>query len=322
MAVISDDFVNGGVTLEFSEMDEATLLHWTGISREAQGEYIRRFVPTKRYNPDQHLASRFNKYHDPHSGKFASHGGSGGYVPGQWKTGTREDAVDVATEQMFQTLWSRRGDADAHAEFGEDMFHDEDRVRNVARQAAERSLGKTAWALTNGPHRITGTNGKPDLKLAEHVDDLQARFPAQGSIHIHSDNTLPSWVNGETDLATGHIRLQRSLGNRKGFPGEEPDWAIPMAGKVSNREYILTHEWGHRLEADAMKSKQGGPDHIVYKLFDVRIAARKAGGLSTYGDSDDHEGFAESFAEWALSRGRTTNPAARVYAETFGWEAR
>ena len=72
--------------------------------------------------------------------------------------------------------------------------------------------------------------------------------------------------------------------------------------------YTLAHEFGHAITPwNRMRS-------ITREWSAVGFY------FSHYGQSDPAEGFAEAFAEFYLSEGKTINPAARAYAVDFGWE--
>jgi hypothetical protein len=85
-----------------------------------------------------------------------------------------------------------------------------------------------------------------------------------------------------------------------------------MPEKLSTKSvrYVITHEYGHAL---MFQHGHGGKARRLY--------GEKVSGMSFYGESDYLEAYAEAFAEWALSGGKTTNVAARRYAEEFGWQA-
>lgn len=84
-------------------------------------------------------------------------------------------------------------------------------------------------------------------------------------------------------------------------------------GNTKNMDYVLTHEYGHHV--DFSKNVQGGT-HKAHPLT-KDPAFNKA--MSIYGKTNPIESYAESFAEWHYSRGRTTNPAAIAMARYEGW---
>lgn len=122
----------------------------------------------------------------------------------------------------------------------------------------------------------------------------------------------------------------------KGFTmpvGNAPD----VGGKLSV-EYTITHEYGHLTEFahDILIPGEAKPltaAGLAVKLSSPALksnAAFKAAnklaanlpphsGLSEYGKSNAHEAYAECFAEFTLTGGKTTNPVAQAYAKEFGW---
>lgn len=84
-------------------------------------------------------------------------------------------------------------------------------------------------------------------------------------------------------------------------------------GNSKNMDYLLSHEYGHHVDFSRHVT---GDTHTAHPLTKdpVFMAA-----LSTYGKKSPVEAYAESFAEWNYSRGRTKNPAAIAMAKYEGW---
>lgn len=87
-------------------------------------------------------------------------------------------------------------------------------------------------------------------------------------------------------------------------------------GDTDNMDYLLTHEYGHHLDFD--RHSNNGYSYDQHPMYD-NYAFRSH--LSDYGQSDSKgvEAYAETFAEWHHSGGRTDNPAARAMARYEGW---
>lgn len=77
---------------------------------------------------------------------------------------------------------------------------------------------------------------------------------------------------------------------------------------------VLTHEFGHSLDAGLVSEDRQRSSEADKALLDNPSA-------STYGRSDPHEAYAEAFAQWELSSGKTTDPLAQALAKTEGWKA-
>lgn len=90
-------------------------------------------------------------------------------------------------------------------------------------------------------------------------------------------------------------------------PGLEPDVLMPAAATNRTR-YGVAHEWGHTV--DRRTSTQAAIDHD-------RVLGMS--GMSTYGRSDKYESYAEAFAEWSLTGGRSESPAVSYFSETYNW---
>lgn len=98
----------------------------------------------------------------------------------------------------------------------------------------------------------------------------------------------------------------------------EDGFQMPSAktGRTDSMEYLLMHEYGHQV--DFSKHSKGGYSYETHPMY--RNPAFKE-SLSTYGLSDSRgvEAYAETFAEWNYSGGKTRNPAAIAMARYEGW---
>lgn len=92
-------------------------------------------------------------------------------------------------------------------------------------------------------------------------------------------------------------------------------YLMPSArsGNTKNMDYLLTHEYGHHVD---FSKHVDGDNHSASPLYGDP-AFKTA--LSTYGKKSPIEAYAEAFAEWHYTRGRTQNPAAVALARYEGW---
>jgi hypothetical protein len=92
-------------------------------------------------------------------------------------------------------------------------------------------------------------------------------------------------------------------------------YLMPSAhtGNTKNMDYLMTHEYGHQVDFSRHVT---GDTHTATALWSDPAFKNS---LSTYGQKSPVEGYAEAFAEWNYSRGRTTNPAAIALARQEGW---
>ena len=114
-----------------------------------------------------------------------------------------------------------------------------------------------------------------------------------------------AFVGGSTETDTRQIVL-----NEKAFttPGQG-GIGMPVAERTQGWAYTLVHEYGH------------ASDPVMGQPIEFILWAGTSKSLSQYGQTDPAEAYAEAFAEWILSKGHTTNVAARQYARMLGWTA-
>lgn len=223
------------------------------------------------------------------------------YSPGAW-------ALQVDNEERIQETAAQMRKA------GSPLSDDE--ILVMARMFIEETAEENQRRYQNGPHEVTFTGdltAEQQQTFLNNVDIMQSKFPANRNLRIRVDPSteFDYGVGGETTLATGYMRINEKTLRQKTWPG------MPVSSTVSSNLYVLAHEWGH-----AFPTKEDARETHVHN------AAIKAGGMSRYGTSGidgvlaPAEGYAEAFAEWSLSDGKTTNAAAREYARRFKWSER
>jgi hypothetical protein len=227
---------------------------------------------------------------------------SDGYAPGQWQ-------LQTDNEQRIAEIQNSLKQA------APDMS--DEQARTMAEKFLAGTANDTDTNYLNGPHEVLFTGNLSDEKqklFLGYIDQMQSKFPAGRNLAIR---VAPSdefgWgVGGETTLGTGYIRINEKVLLQDFWPG------MPVSKDVPSALYVLAHEWGH-----AFPSKEQARNTHVHN------DAVKSGGMTRYGthggkDAEGHaaEGYAEAFAEWSLSNGKTTNKAAQEYAKRFGWGER
>ncbi len=227
---------------------------------------------------------------------------SDGYAPGQWQQATGTD--DLLAEMFDEIKKINPALSDQEA-------------REFAKKFVEGTTDDNQVRFKNGPHEVIFAGKLSPEKQQQflgYVDHMQSKFPADRELAIR---VAPSrefgWdVGGETTIATGHMRINERVMTQKIWSG------MPVSSDVPSALYVLAHEWGH-----AFPNKGDARNTHVHK------DAVKAGGMTKYGThggdgEEGHaaEGYAEAFAEWSLTEGKTTNPAALEYAKRFNWEER
>ncbi len=224
-----------------------------------------------------------------------------GYRPGFWALHTD---LEERIEETFQQL----------KEAGSPLPDPE--LRGMARMFIEGTVEEKDRIYRNGPFEVTFSGNLSEERkrtFLDNVDIMQTKFPANRNLRIRVDPSTEFGYNvgGETTLATGYMRINEKTLQQKTWPG------MPISSTVSSNLYVLAHEWGHAF-----------PEKEEAREKHVHNAAIEAGGMSRYGTSGvdgvlaPAEGYAEAFAEWSLSDGKTTNPAAQEYARRFKWGER
>lgn len=227
-----------------------------------------------------------------------------GYSPGQWQ-------VHTDVEERIREM--------------------QDNIRKINpalsdrenREFAEKLVGGTTddgeVIYRNGPHEIIfagqGTlSPEKQQEFLGYVDHMQSKFPANRELAIRvAPSSEFGWdVGGETTISTGHIRINERVLTQQIWPG------MPVSKDVPSALYVLAHEWGHAF-----------PDKADARNTHTHKHAVAAGGMTRYGthggdgpEGHAAEGYAEAFAEWSLSNGKTTNKAAQEYALAFRWKER
>jgi hypothetical protein len=217
------------------------------------------------------------------------------YKPGNWKRFDDKEALITEMEARLRKALPKGDTTD---------------VRAMAKEFIDETTEENDLEYRNGPHvlRFTGDLTEEQRKtFMGHVDELESQAPTGRNMHINiaAASTFDSDTGGETTLATGYMRINENVIKRKTWPG------MPASSDVSSALYVLAHEWGH-----SFPTKEEARDQAVYR---EAIAAR---GMTRYGKTAPEESYAEAFAEWFLTKGKTTNPAALVYAKHFGWRKR
>lgn len=229
------------------------------------------------------------------------------YQPGQWQTMDRETSIRKYLDDFLRTT---------PPDFVARYYPTPQAQRAYAEQIIPGGV------VVNGPHRITIATPAPvsDSAMAEltrTLDQLMTRYPVRASIPYHTklsivpDNEIHPYL-GQSINRTPYITLSDAV-----FDGsvDRAFYTIasnkmPAFTKTPPTRYILAHEWGHTISLVH-------PDQMADAYETVR--AGKVTGMSEYGLEDMQEAFAEAFAEWFITEGKTRNPAARYYALKFGW---
>ena len=258
----------------------------------------------KAYNPDQERDE---------DGRFAFGGGSGGRL-----------SADALHEHAAAEL--RQVNPNAKPEL----------VKTYAEMMGYDKPGRDYWKTSEG-HLVVFDNLKncsdADKKaLVDHLGELQKAYPDGSKMvvvqddrsfeigHAARSNGDPTAESTKGALAScwgGLINLRESLVNgerdAKFRDDAQRGFFSPIATQSSASEYCLTHEYGHSLDQSLRGDSDQGSVGATARVLADHWAS------SDYGSTNDYEKFAEAFAEYHLSEGKTGDPLALALARDQGW---
>jgi hypothetical protein len=166
-------------------------------------------------------------------------------------------------------------------------------------------------------------NDEVKKEIYKTVAELQTHFPVEeASIifddnafqeiadrhNIDSSNTLAFCYTGEPKIT---FNMQESLGR------EDDVWGGERSGSKANwLVHTIVHEWGHAL--DKRSENKILDDKLEHEKKDS--AKWISEGQTEYGMTNTFESYADAFAEWFFSGGKTSFPHVREMASEHGWD--
>jgi hypothetical protein len=225
------------------------------------------------------------------------------YRPGAWRQVTLEEQVATLAKDMY--------DGALEVEPG----YDKAELRKLCMDFALEQIPagvRGRIILRNGPATIQSSHpnvGRTELEaVAEQVDDMASRFPVTGRMMIgiveDGFGMSDERADGQTVHGEAFIQLKGKVWREHKTAA---DGFMPAQDHHERWQYTLAHEWGHAIDhADGLRQM-------------MAAFSDDSPHLSAYGESSPREAYAEAFAEWYLTKGHTTNKAARFYAKEFGW---
>lgn len=192
--------------------------------------------------------------------------------------------------------------------------------------AADRNIIKNGIILQNGPVQVRfyASGAKiPDAKkkeLLELIEALQLSNPVPSeklAINIGSTSTRKyGWaeIGGEQMWITPQTILTDTVEKTR----QEGKFKMPVLLTSPQRDYTLTHEWGHLI--DANPNPYGGGQNATTSAAIARLKRQFPDSFkSEYSGKNSKEFYAEMFTEWYLSKGKTENELVQAMAKEFGW---
>lgn len=226
------------------------------------------------------------------------------FRPGNWTTVT-DDNLDAVVDQ-----WTGLSPENSALS------------RQAAGDVLRRVLGQSQRAVLNGDVLVVDPVGVGDEAfdvLRDQVDAVRAYMKQAGqSIMVHPHRMKSGYLGDCTmvrhELARQTIRVD--VNNLESAKMLATDGWKQASVPIEQRRWTIVHEWGHAVDRAYF---DGAPRNMIFGKWKNK-ADEIGEGLSRYGKTDKYEGFAESFADWFTSGGKSTNPATQAYAKYYGWE--
>lgn len=252
-------------------------------------------------------------------------GGTAGWTPGGWKKGDPNKAVEQSKKSMRDA--ADRAVAEGYPR-GE-----------VMRQLREIIGGmKPPRAFyENGDHRIiVDTDEQFDIgPMLQLLDKLATDYPIpQDRVPLTMViGQLPEGVGGETLFPTAQMTINQDSFSKNPADYGRPGHFYPNQRRVPVTEWVITHEWGHVITPThsflEMAQTQATMHPMLWRMAfknqypdssDLDFWDSRAGRMPVYAASDPGEAYAEAFAEWVTTGGRTNNQVVKDYAARYHWK--
>lgn len=201
-----------------------------------------------------------------------------------------------------------------------------------ANELAEEFLDNT-WDYS-GPNNTTvisetkfqGSKSEPPNPeslntVLDALSKCQKQTPVDGLVVEFSDRPFRE-ENVQKEAKGFVVRGTKKINMKPGFLDGPPSSFRSADGHFmpeykntkNNLEYYITHEYGHVVD----NRSQGFRGEVVEDRS-VLDSSGSSNSLSKYGQTSDMEAYAESYAEWSLSDGESSNEAATYFADKYGW---
>jgi hypothetical protein len=172
--------------------------------------------------------------------------------------------------------------------------------------------------LVNGPLELRLFNKGMEVpkenidEILDHLDGLQVTNPKSEQVFLtigEGKAGAYGWavVDGQDIwLAPKTAKLDK--------PNPESGGSFKMPALATTKQYLytLTHEWGHHIDVRG----QAAVTRRITALKKRFPDAFKSG----YSGENRYEFYAEMFAEYYLTGGKTTNELVQAMAQEFGWK--
>ena len=200
-------------------------------------------------------------------------------------------------------------------------YDDPSRVQEIADRVTDRTRefdgpnGTVVRVMFNDasqqvdPAKMNEALGAIDtVQKLNPVKDLVVHFgdqPFRDEAAIIDGGAMGFVIRGEKTINMRPGLVEQGVVTERPDPGH----FMPSYESASPLTYYVTHEYGHVLD----RRSSGAQDD--YALFQ----SGAIDSVSEYGRTNGAETWAESYTEWALTGGRTSNPASQYFADKYFW---
>lgn len=149
-------------------------------------------------------------------------------------------------------------------------------------------------------------------KILATLDDLHTRFPPKSDVPTTvfidniDDGSYGMTVRGKPVMMIDAVRAKDV--------GETGEFMPSAFMHKDGIQYVIAHEWGHVIDT------RSSDDVVEHDIVKVNGVWKQIDGMSSYGKTDPREGFAEAFADFYITDGKSNNPATKAYVEEEGWQ--
>jgi hypothetical protein len=182
-------------------------------------------------------------------------------------------------------------------------------VRDESGKLTDADAARLADAVAIA-HTVKPLAGKPNYKDPTVIDPPRVNVEVTGR---PPDRDTKAWVK-PGDAAAGFYRIQVVVPAMN--EPERKGWHPPATEGVHPATATVVHEYGHLQDFGPGSAKNAAAQESGYRPGPAPAAAAS---VSRYAKTNADEAVAESFAEWALSGGTTTNAFVQQQARQQRW---
>jgi hypothetical protein len=212
--------------------------------------------------------------------------------------------------------------AGGETEFSVEEVSDEE-LYGVAQDYLVKGNFPTAFV---GFENINGElSDKTKNEIFETVAELQTHFPVENMRIEFDEDEIKDYQNmGGSPDAVGFCTLGEgriTMSMLTALEEENSLWGGDPKRADSSTKYIvsvLAHEWGHAID----KRSQGKmvDDQLAHDQEKINRPNWNSEGQTNYGMTNTMESYADAFAEWFLSGGKTSLLHVKEMASKHGWD--